>query len=98
MTKQLTDLRRARGLIQQAASKIIGSFGTKTEVLDLLSEALKLIKGADVPGGVIEVEEAPASSGGTEAVVVDNSEQGTAPNHQQEPEPEPPPKTPRQRS
>lgn len=67
MAKRLSDLRRARGLIQQAYSKVLGRFGTQSEVLDLLSEALKLIKDADVPGGIVDVadpvsEERPASS------------------------------------
>lgn len=56
MTKQLSDLRRARGKIQEAYSKIIGRFGTQSEILDLLTEALALIKAADVPGGIVEVE------------------------------------------
>ena len=54
--KKMTDLRRARGLIQQAYSKIINRFGTESEVLGMLTEALALIKAADVPGGVVEVE------------------------------------------
>lgn len=77
MTKQLSDLRRARGLIQGAYSKIIGRFGTQSEILDLLTEALTLIKAADVPGGVIEMGETPASSRGMEATVIVTAEPDT---------------------
>jgi hypothetical protein len=97
--KQLSDLRRARGLIQQAYSKIIGKFGTNTEVLDLLTEALSLIKAADVPGGVVEVEE-PA---GAKAAPAETKTGYMTPEEFREErdkavEAEPPPKNSRQRS
>jgi hypothetical protein len=83
MPKQLTDLRRARGKIQEAYSKIIGRFGTQSEILDLLTEALALIKASDVPGGV---EDVPSST------PADTASDGAI-----EAEAEPPPQTPRKR-
>jgi hypothetical protein len=88
--QEFTELRRARGKIQEAYSKIIGKFGRTSDILDLLTEALALLKSVDVPGGVREVEEAAAAAPPEPVTIEDHIGSLTA---------EPPPnKTPRKRS
>ena len=45
MTNVSDDVRRARGLIQGAYSKLIGRFGSESAVIEDLVEALGLLKG-----------------------------------------------------
>ena len=41
----MDDVRRARGLIQGAYSKLLGRFGSESDALESLVEALGLLKG-----------------------------------------------------
>jgi len=75
-----------RTAVQRALDKLINRFGNQSEVIEGLRTALRQM----------DKEEAPASSGGTEAAVVEaeaDSSPASAPQQKQAVKAEPPPQT-----